>query len=266
VKNGELYIREFIAYYTALGAKHIFFLDNGSHDNTISICKEYPQVSIYLTTLSFSYFENQIREAFIKHLSSHRWCLYVDIDEFFDYPCSDHISMKELIHYLTLHHYTAVLLQMLILHPGHGFGLEEREGGKGESSIIEQCRYYHLNNIEKKEYDSEQKVHDLRISNREMKLHLKKREDDYPLLIFKHSFFFVDNKIHLFSNPHFCRNAHIADMSCLLKHYKINPSCYEQDYPPDMCEYHHIDPLIESGFIVISDQFREYVRTIIGKS
>src|SRR5690554_4702600 len=51
VKNGEYYIEQFIEHYSKMGFRHIFFLDNGSIDNTISLIKQYKNTSIYKTEL-----------------------------------------------------------------------------------------------------------------------------------------------------------------------------------------------------------------------
>ena len=51
VRNGEFYIEQFIKHYTDMGFRHIFFLDNGSSDQTVAIARRYRNVSVYESTL-----------------------------------------------------------------------------------------------------------------------------------------------------------------------------------------------------------------------
>src|SRR5947209_3875212 len=51
VKNGEFYIESFIRHYSRMGFRHIFFLDNGSTDRTLSIAQQYPNVSVCASDL-----------------------------------------------------------------------------------------------------------------------------------------------------------------------------------------------------------------------
>jgi Glycosyl transferase family 2 len=46
VRDGRPYVRSFIEHYLSLGVKHIFFLDNGSTDGTISVARGYENVTI----------------------------------------------------------------------------------------------------------------------------------------------------------------------------------------------------------------------------
>ena len=45
VKNGEFSAEQFIRHYTQMGFRHIFFLDNGSTDRTISIATKHERMS-----------------------------------------------------------------------------------------------------------------------------------------------------------------------------------------------------------------------------
>src|SRR5580765_2053058 len=51
VKNGEFYVESYIRHYAEMGFRHIFFLDNGSTDGTVSIAQQYPNVTILRTDL-----------------------------------------------------------------------------------------------------------------------------------------------------------------------------------------------------------------------
>src|SRR5262245_11369270 len=55
VRNGADYVKEFVDYYSDLGAAHIVFLDNGSQDNTIALACEYENVTVLKTSLPFKF-------------------------------------------------------------------------------------------------------------------------------------------------------------------------------------------------------------------
>jgi hypothetical protein len=67
VKNGALYIEQFIEHYLSLWAKQIFFIDNNSADDTIDLITRYPAVSMYTTELLFKQYENVIRQIMINY-------------------------------------------------------------------------------------------------------------------------------------------------------------------------------------------------------
>ncbi len=89
VRNGEFYVEAFIRHYSRMGFKHIFFLDNGSSDETLSLIRKHDNVSVCTSTLPVD--ANQ--GIFKKYLTTTSvvggWCLDADIDELFEYPFSD---------------------------------------------------------------------------------------------------------------------------------------------------------------------------------
>jgi len=95
VKNGEFYIREFIQHYSQVGFKHIFFLDNGSTDQTVAIAKGYSNVSVCQSTLPIDSHQVFFKRYLAKQSARGGWCLDADIDEFFDYPSSGVIGLRE---------------------------------------------------------------------------------------------------------------------------------------------------------------------------
>lgn len=53
VRDGRPYVRSFVEHYRSLGAKHIFFLDNGSTDGTVEALQEYEGVTVLRTQLPY---------------------------------------------------------------------------------------------------------------------------------------------------------------------------------------------------------------------
>jgi hypothetical protein len=132
VRNGQPYIRNFIDHYFSLGASHIIFLDNSSSDQTVSIAQQYEDVTVLRTTLPFKKYKYVMRRYLIERFSRARWSLLVDIDELFDYPYSEIVSLRSFLEYLNSRPYTSVVAQMLDMFPDGP--LSEQGGEKRRTS------------------------------------------------------------------------------------------------------------------------------------
>jgi hypothetical protein len=117
VRNGEQYIEPFVEHYSRLGVKHIFFLDNNSTDNTLSLASRFSNVSVYQTTLPYKAYKMAFVLFMIHEFGRACWALNVDVDEFFDYPYSEFVSLGQLISYLDASRFDAVAGHMLDMFP-----------------------------------------------------------------------------------------------------------------------------------------------------
>src|SRR5215216_4612946 len=111
VRNGRPFVKSFVEHYLALGAKHIFFLDNNSTVLRTELPFKNPKGGLRGTE---THFKQYLIDRFGK---KDRWCLYADIDELFDYPYSDVVGLDSFLGYLTEKSYTAVAAQMLDMFP-----------------------------------------------------------------------------------------------------------------------------------------------------
>ena len=98
--NGELYIKSFMEHYLSMGIKHFVFMDNGSNDQTIEMLRSYDCVTILQSNAPYQRYENTMKRYLVDCFSKGRWNLCADIDELFDYPFSDRISLKTFLQYL----------------------------------------------------------------------------------------------------------------------------------------------------------------------
>ena len=85
VRDGAVYLPEFLRHYRELGAKHIVLLDNGSTDGTPALVASEPDVTVMRTPAPFKIYENIMRRWLVTRFGRRNWVLCVDIDEFFDY-------------------------------------------------------------------------------------------------------------------------------------------------------------------------------------
>ncbi len=227
VKNGEEYVEHFIEHYLIMGAKHLFFIDNGSDDNTISLIKQYEKVSIYETKLEHKKYESEIRRTLIEDIGRNKWCMCVDIDEFFDYPFSYSLPISGFLKYLNENKYTAVIAYMLDMFSKK---LSFHNDNSGED-IFETCRYFDISNIYKEDYYSFSNSLGIynRLSDRSIQYYYggirgsSFLQNQGKFLLTKHPLLFIDGQIEPISDPHFCNKANVADICCLLRHYKFTP-------------------------------------------
>lgn len=292
VKNGEEYIDEFVSHYKQLGCNHIVFIDNDSCDNTVDLIKKYNDVSIFFTSLSFKEYENEIRRSVINSIGINYWCLCVDIDEFFDFPYSKKISMAKLIEYLNINKYTAVVGQLLDMFPK---GEILNNNGKIES-LKNEYRYYDISGITKTDYylilnkitNPNIKIHTIGIRNRFS-------DNEHPYLLSKHPLIFIDGHTLPIIDPHYSNCVRVADISCVLLHYKFTPDFFirlnrivkKSSYPkagqiehniyhsfvtenPDFKffsttanEYLNVNDLLKDDFIIVTDSYRKFVNSSI---
>ncbi len=225
VKNGEYYMESFIKHYLAMGFRHIFILDNGSSDQTIAIAREYENVSVCQSTLPIS--ANQ--RLFKKYLATKSvrggWCLDADVDELFDYPHSDVVSLRELLAYLNDHNYNAVITQLLDMFSDRSLSHLVDEQKEDIKAVYQ---YYDISEVGKTDYRSSPVAVNSaganRLASSDVALlwgGIRKRLYGNDCLLTKHSLFYPEAGIELFPHIHFVNRANVADVSGVMLHYKL---------------------------------------------
>ncbi len=298
-KNGEYYLQQFIEHYLKMGFQHIFFLDNGSSDEIIETARKYENVSVYRCEQPIE----RYMLSFKKHLAERTvvggWCLDADMDEFFDYPFSDQVGLHGLLDYLNGKGYTAVMNQMLDMFSDRPLSHLTR---MQQENLKEVYRYYDISQVSKVAYrKSEQAVtYGGRnvLPNEDISLcYGGVRKTLYGLnpLLTKHSLFRTGHGLELFPHGHFVNRAKLADMSCLLIHYKLvsNASETSRDNRDafhgvskgygDLLDllakkpgyrikretaeaFQRAEELLETGFLFASDDYRAFVRRCVSEN
>lgn len=222
VRNGASHIRSFIEHHLSLGVRHIIFLDNGSTDDTIRMAAAHPNVTILQTTCPYQTYENVMKRYLVQRFTRNHWSLCVDIDERFDYPFSDRLSLQSLVAYLNKHSYTAVLTQMLDLFADQsGSGIDIGT----DRLITEVCMYYDISNIEKTDYPFEG------LSNSRIKHHwggVRKTLFGTRNGLTKAALILFDRTLEPFVHWHHAKHARIADFAGVLLHYPFVGLFYEK--------------------------------------
>src|SRR5215217_4526258 len=150
IRDGRPYVNSFVEHHTSMGIKHLFFLDNGSTDGTVEVLKKYDNVSVLRTGLPFKRYEVSMGQYLVERFGQEgRWCLYADMDELFDYPYSDVVSLNSLLRYLNERSYTAVVTQVLDMFADRALSSQAHQK---DEPLKDLYTLYDLSNIKGNDY------------------------------------------------------------------------------------------------------------------
>ena len=290
MKDGEEYIKTFVEHYLSLGFKHVVFLDNYSSDKSIKIASHYENVTVLQTKLPFRTYARYFKSYLVKRFSRNCWCLSVDVDEFFDYPFSNRVSLKSLLTYLNRNSYNAVLAYMLEMFSDKSLDTLEK---CNNLNIKEEYRFYDLAGLEKKPISGPVNLADENLwiykagGIRATVFDWARGSlSKYPLIFLSKDFMATNITLH-----EVFKGARIADFTAILFHYKFTKSfrnrCIraieEKNYSNDSerykqfykmlirypklnlkqeaenpCEFKQINELVENEFLYVSDTFKKF--------
>lgn len=234
VRDGRPYLKSFVEHYSLLGAKHIAFLDNGSTDGTVEALKDYENVTILQTGLPFKKHKGYMRQYLVARFGSRgRWVLCVDVDELFDYPYSDVVGLSPFLGYLTEKSYTAVVGQMLDMFPEKTV---LNAAAREDEPLKELHRFYDISNVTRHDYYLSRHSRRRRYSNTLASDEIEVYRNGIRRTLFgnsanltKHPLIFLDEKIRSIDHSsHWVGGARIADIMCVLFHYKFIGDFYER--------------------------------------
>jgi hypothetical protein len=295
VKNGEFYIEDFIRHYTEMGFRHIFFLDNGSTDRTVSIAKRFNNVSMYECTLPVEAHQELFKEFLAEKGADGGWRLDADIDEFFDYPYSDVVPLRNFLEYLNGRQHTAVVTQLLDMFADKPLS-QVKAAQTGDLKAT--YSHYDLSNITKTPYRESAFAAEYgngnTLANEETAVlfgGIRKTICGNHCMLTKHSLFFPGKPMKLFPHAHFVDNARLADVSCAMLHYKLTANALEvalqnrsgfsgngkiydefinfvvnksdhQIKQSTSAKLRTVTELVESGFLFMSDEYSRYAGSV----
>jgi len=292
VRDARPYVRSFVEHYRSLGVKHLAFLDNGSVDGTVEALKGYDNVTVLRTGLSFGEHKHTLRRyLFSRFGKKDRWCLYADVDELFDYPYSEMVSLGSFLRYLSGKSYTAVVAQMLDMFPEEPL---TGRTGEPEEPLKQRHRFYDVSGVRKKRMKGSPSLRDNVLESEEVEIYRGGIRDAVfgsdPLLT-KFPLIFLDGRARPMEDSHRCGGARVADVTSVLLHYKFLDGYFqehvawavrEESYFQNSARYkmyqealdraprlrlkletarelRHVNDLLEEQFLVVSEDYLDRV-------
>ncbi len=253
VRDGRPYVKSFVEHYSSLGAKHIAFLDNNSTDGTVEALQNYNNVTVLRTKLPYKAHDDTTGNGWTRECSfkqylisrfgkKNRWCLCVDIDELFDYPYSDVIKLDSLLGYLGSKSYTAVAAQMLDMFP-------EKPLSSKASNLDEPLKnlhkFYDISNIKRRYMKGSNGLRNSELDSEEVESFIGGIRDTLfgtaPYLT-KIPLVFLDGWVQpMAGSSHRAGHAKIADLTCVLYHYKFLDQHFHRQVEQAVREEHRLN-------------------------
>lgn len=248
VRDGAVWLEEFLNYHIGIGVCHFIVMDNGSQDDTIDIASRYQNVTTVSCELDFRQYEQVMRYWMQRRYCQNRWALSLDVDELFDYPGSGTITIDALAGYLDAHGYDAVLSVFLDMYP-------ESLPAPGNRLDLEATGFFEIDTITKHPYTpfgvtfDETYAFEARNGMRARVFGL-----DGTFLI-KHALRKDCGQIwYPRTNNHRIYGIKLADFSTVLRHYKWVPG-FEEYVEASVIENNHWSD---------SHDYRHYQDTLVG--
>jgi hypothetical protein len=288
VRNGEAHVSEFLTHHLTLGVRHIVLLDNASTDRTISIAQRSDRVTVLKTTLPYKDYKYALKSYLFDTYSGEGWGLILDIDERFDFPSSDRLPLDGFLAYLNGRRFTGVICQTLDLFPAGSV----QEWPSGGSALVAGSVWYDHAALRRRAYVP---LDGNTISNPTIMSHsggIRLAAFDLNVSLTKHPLLRKSEGARpSLSSSQWCAHARIADVSCVLLHYKFDRDfpekcrtvAREETYFLNSREYkaylrelernprlalkgptaerlESMAQLVEAGFLVVSDAYKRFVQ------
>lgn len=285
VKDAGFFLREFIDHHLALGINRIVLIDNGSTDDTLTIARAYTDVTVIQSQLPVKEFECHMRQYAARRFAAGHWCLFVDSDEQFDFPFSSRLALRDLVRYLTDNGFSAVVTQMLDMFPAGAAPLNQ-------GSSVSEHDSFTLEALSRRDYHSEDSpfhwfLKHNKTSNPNIRFlsgGVRKLWFDLDCCLTKHSLVHLKGKVIPVAHPHCATNVTCADFTAMVRHYKfagdfqsrirrqVEGNVWEHGedevylasegkllLPNGTQRFTGVDVLVQHGFLVVSEQFQEFV-------
>lgn len=221
MRDAAYFVGPFIDHHRALGVRHIVIIDNGSRDETVSIAAGFDNVTVIRNTLPAKTYEVLLRTQAAQVFRG-GWVLFADADELFDVPLG--AALPQLTAYLNARGFTAMVTQMLDLFSPQPYG-----AGKGWSygKAIAQADHYSLGTVVSVPYHDRDQIGfswflDGNTGDVALKIGgLRAEVFGESCFLSKHSLVRNVAGVQLMTHPHCASGVRVADVTGLLRHYKL---------------------------------------------
>ncbi|MCX7566460.1 glycosyltransferase family 2 protein [Sulfitobacter sp. F26169L] len=294
VRDGAYYLDAFFEYYKSLGIRYFAFIDNGSTDGTIARIKAEEGCVIDRAVLPLAQYEDLMRAYPAQTYGKNRWCLYVDMDEQFDFEGRKTLGLPALIGYLESRGETALMGQMLEMFPPTPlYVVKDLSFAQSLNKFVHYdistvaCFDYHSPDIE---FNAMLRGNRLSSDKLQFKFGgVRGKVFGEACCLTKHPLIFNGPDVVPAPHPHLSQNVVVSDFSAVIRHYKFAGNVAARDaatagsgdlaHGEDQArlevlnaqsaltlhsdaaqEWAGIEPLYEAGFLTASDHYRRFLK------
>ncbi len=226
VRDGAYYLDAFFDYYRALGIRNFAFIDNGSTDGTIERIQQQEGCVIDRAVLPLAQYEDLMRGYPAQQYGRDRWCLYVDMDEQFDFIGRETLGLKGLTAYLEERGETALMAQMLEMFPRAPLAAVK---GMTFPQALKAFVQYDISTVQTYDYHSDEIEFSAllagnRLSNAALRFYfggVRGKVFGEACCLTKHPLIFNAEGVIPAPHPHLSQNVVVSDMTALIRHYKF---------------------------------------------
>ncbi len=226
VKDGGYYLSEFLAYYRSIGIRHFAFIDNGSTDDTLERLASEPGVVVDQSTLPLAGYEDLLRAYPANTYGQDRWCLYVDMDEVFEFEGQKAHGIRALTSYMAAQGHTALVAQMLEMFPKAPLA---EVADVPFSQALKTFLYFDISTVDRFDYDDPAIAFSaLLTGNRTTNPGIKYcfggvrgKVFDEACCLTKHPLIFNGPGVTPAPHPHLSMGVTCSDVTAVIKHYKF---------------------------------------------
>ena len=226
VRDGAYYLDAFFEYYRKLGIKYFAFIDNGSTDDTIARIRNEEGCVIDRAVLPLAQYEDLMRGYPAQKYGKNRWCLYVDMDEQFDFEGRETHGLPVLIRYLEARGDTALMAQMLEMFPRAPLATVK---DFSFAQSLDAFAHYDISTVDSFDYHSPQNAFKALLRGNTLRSDaLKFKFGGVRGKVFgevccltKHPLIFNGENVITASHPHLSQNVTVSDFTAVIRHYKF---------------------------------------------
>ncbi len=290
VRDGAYYLDAFFDYYRGMGIRYFAFIDNGSTDETIARIKQQEGCVIDRALLPLAQYEDLIRGYPAQKYGTDRWCLYVDMDEQFDFEGRATQGLPALIHYLEQRGDTALMAQMLEMFPRAPLAaVKDLTFAQALTAFVQ----YDISAVDSFDYYSDgiefsALLRDNVVGTDALKFKfggVRGKVFGEVCCLTKHPLIFNGEGVIPAPHPHLSQNVKVSDFSAVIRHYKFAGNIAARDaasgdlahgedlarlevleaqknltlHSEDAQVWAGITPLYEDGFLVGSEGYTAFL-------
>lgn len=222
MKNASYFLADFMAHHQALGVRHVVIVDNGSTDDTVAIAQGFANTTVIRNTLPAKRYEVLLRVQAARHVLRGGWVLFLDADEMFEPPLS--APLPRLLAYLETRGFTAMVTQMLDLFTPQPYGETK---GWTYAQVLSGANQFSLGQITTVPYHDRDRIGfswflDQNKGDVALKIGgLRHEVFGEACFLSKHSLVRNLPDVQLMVHPHCAAGVRVADVTGLLRHYKL---------------------------------------------